>query len=133
MFQTFDISTSGMQAQRIRMTAIASNLANVNTTRNAAGELQPYRRLITVFEQGAQGPDTPGVRVSAIVQQQGPLRRVEAPHHPDAGPDGYVSFPNVDTATEMIDAIEASRAFEANVTAFEATKSMLTNALRILA
>lgn len=133
MFQSFDISTSGMQAQRVRMTAIASNLANVNTTRNAAGELQPYRRLITLFEQGAQGPDTPGVRVSGIVQQRGPMRSVEAPHHPDAGPDGYVSFPNVDTATEMIDALEASRAFEANVTAFEATKSMLTNALRILA
>jgi flagellar basal-body rod protein FlgC len=133
MFQSFDISTSGMRAQRVRMTAIASNLANVNTTRNAAGELEPYRRLITLFEPGAQGPDTPGVRVSGIVPQPGPLRRVEAPNHPDAGPDGYVSFPNVDMATELIDSLEAARAFEANVTAFEATKSMLTNALRILA
>ncbi|MBN2583806.1 MAG: flagellar basal body rod protein FlgC [Planctomycetes bacterium] len=133
MFQAFDISTSGMRAQRTRMTTIASNLANVNTTRNAAGEIEPYRRLITLFEPGADGKDAPGVRVSGIVQQQGPLRRVEAPDHPDAGPDGYVSFPNVDVATEMIDSLEAARAFEANVTAFEATKSMLNNALRILA
>ncbi len=133
MFQSFDIATSGMRAQRVRMTTIASNLANVNTTRNERGELSPYRRLITLFESGADGKGTPSVRVAGVVRQQGPLRRVLAPDHPDAGPDGYVNFPNVDIATETIDAIEAARAFEANVTAFEMTKSIINSALRILA
>lgn len=133
MFQTLDIATSGMRAQRVRMTAIASNLANVNTTRNDRGEPVPYRRLITLLEPGANGQGTPGVRVAGVVRQQGPLRRVEAPSHPDAGPDGYVNFPNVDIATEMIDGIEAARAFEANVAAFEMTKTIIGSALRILA
>ena len=133
MFQAFDIATSGMRAQRVRMTAIASNLANVNTTRTDRGEPVPYRRLITLLEPGASGQGTPGVRVAGVVQQQGPLRPVEAPNHPDAGPDGYVNFPNVDIATEMTDAIEAARAFEANVAAFEMTKSIIGSALRILA
>jgi len=133
MFQTLDIATSGMRAQRVRMTAIASNLANVNTTRNERGERVPYRRLITLLAPGADGQGTPGVRVADVVQQQGPLRRVKAPDHPDAGPDGYVNFPNVDIATEMTDAIEAARAFEANVAAFEMTKTIIGSALRILA
>lgn len=133
MFGTFDVSVSGMRAQRIRMTTIAQNLANVNTTHNDAGEPEAYRRLVTLMGQGADGPGSPGVRVTDIVMDPGPLRRVHDPHHPDAGPDGYVNYPNVDMVTENVDAIEAARAFEANVAAFEMTKSIIGSALRILA
>jgi len=133
MFGSFDISTSGMQAQRVRLDAIAMNLANINTTRNAVGEPEAFRRLVTIFAEGADGPGTPGVRVEQIVRDEGPLRRVHQPQHPDAGPDGYVSYPNVDMVTENVDAIEAARAFEANVAAFEMAKSMLVSSLRLLA
>ncbi len=133
MFGSFDISTSGMQAQRVRLDTIAMNLSNINTTRNAAGEPEPFRRLVTVFAEGADGAGTPGVRVAQIVRDGGPLRRVYEPQHPDAGPDGYVSYPNVDMVTENVDAIEAARAFEANVAAFEMAKSMLVSSLRLLA
>jgi len=133
MFGTFDISVSGMRAQRVRMTAIAQNLANINTTHNDAGEPEAYRRLVTIMAQGADKAGSPGVRVAGVVEDPGPLRRVNDPDHPDAGPDGYVSYPNVDMVTENVDAIEAARAFEANVAAFEMTKSLISNALRILA
>jgi len=133
VFGTFDISVSGMRAQRVRMTTIAQNLANVNTTHNDAGEPEPYRRLVTLMAQGADKAGAPGVRVTDIVQDPGPLRRVYEPHHPDADADGYVNYPNVDMVTENVDAIEAARAFEANVAAFEMTKSIIGSALRILA
>ena len=133
MFGTFDISVSGMTAQRVRLDTISMNLANINTTRNAAGEPEPFRRLVTIFAEGAGGPGSPGVRVQAVVRDPGPLRRVYEPQHPDAGPDGYVNYPNVDMVAENVDAIEASRAFEANVAAFELAKSMLATSLRLLA
>ena len=133
MFGTFDISVSGMRAQRVRMTTGSQNLANVNTTRNAAGQPEPYRRRVVLFGAGAEGPGTSGVRVTDIVRDTSPLRRVHQPGHPDADAEGYVDYPNVDMVSENIDLIEAARAFEANVTAFELTKSMIQTALRILA
>lgn len=133
MFSVLDISTSGMRVQRVRMNTIASNLANMNTTRDEFGRVNPYRRLLTTFEAGAAGRGTPGVRVSKIHADQGPLRRAFEPGHPDADADGFVFYPNVDMIVESVDAIDAGRAFEANVAAFEATKSMIGSAMRILA
>ena len=132
MFGSFDVSVSGMKAQRVRLDTIAMNLANLSTTRNAAGEAEPFRRLVTIFAEGAQGLGTPGVRVSDIIRDASPPRRVHDPEHPDAGPDGYVNYPNVDMVVENVNAIEAARAFEANVAAFELSKSMFASALRLL-
>lgn len=133
MFSVLDISTSGMRAQRVRMNTIAANLANIHTTRDEAGRVNPYRRHIAVFEAGAEGRGTAGVRVSKVSPVNGPLRRVFEPGHPDADAEGFVLYPNVDMVVESVDAIDAGRAFEANVAAFEATKNMIGSAIRILA
>lgn len=133
MFGTFDVATSGMRAQRVRMNTIAQNLANIHTTRNDRGQVEAYRRHVAVFAQGAEGAGTPGVRIASIEKDPGPLRLELDPFHKDAGPDGFVRYPNVDMVTEHVNAIEAARAFEANVAVFEMTKSVVGNALRIVA
>jgi flagellar basal-body rod protein FlgC len=137
MFESLDISTSGMTAQRVRMTAIADNIANLNTTRtNAAGPAVPYRRLMVLMAAGGEGEGRPGVHVAGIVPDQSKaLRAVPDPlhQHPDCAADGNVYYPNVDLIEENVDALEAARAFEANVSAFETTKTMISGALRILA
>jgi len=136
MLHTFAISASGMTAERLRMDTIANNLANANTTRTAAGG--PYRRQVPVFaarerglRSGPGGFAGAGVRVVGIRHDPGPPRLVYDPSHPDAGPDGYVAMPNVDVVREMVDLISASRAYEANVAAFNTAKSMAMRALEI--
>ena len=124
-------------AQRTRMDTIAANIANMNTTRNAAGQPIPYRRRFAVFAPGVagRGPDAgkPGVHVQQIKADPTPFQRRYQPGHPDAAPDGYVSYPNIDMAIEFVNALEASRAYEANVTTMEVTKSMINASLRLLA
>ena len=132
LFRSFDISASGLSAQRLRMETIANNLANVNTTRTAAGG--PYRRQMPVFaarEPVRGGWGAGGVRVLGIVEDDDPPRLVYDPGHPDAGEDGYVRFPNVNVVTEMVDMISASRAYEANVAALSAARAMAASALEI--
>jgi len=133
MFGALDISTSGLVAQRIQLDTIAGNIANSNVTRRTDGKVGPYLRQVALVSAG-DGRGGPGVHVPKIVEdtQQKP-RAVKDPGHPDADKDGYVYYPNVDMATEMINAMVAVRAYEANVTAIEATKSILNNTLRILA
>jgi len=137
MFQTLDISSSALVAQRTRMDTIAANIANINTTRNARGEPVPYRRRFAVFAPGVggRGPDAgnPGVHVQQVGMDLSPFQRRYQPGHPDAGPDGYVQYPNIDMAIEFVNALEASRAYEANVTTMEVTKSMINASLRLLA
>ncbi|MBQ5560786.1 MAG: flagellar basal body rod protein FlgC [Lachnospiraceae bacterium] len=140
-FSAMDISSSGMTAQRLRTDIIAQNIANVNTTRDKNGE--PYKRKTVVFEEKpsncfsdylsvASSSIGNGVKVSSIVEDNlTPMTKVYDPSHPDADEDGYVYYPNVNTVTEMTNLIDASRAYEANVTAFNATKSMTTQALQI--
>ena len=123
---TFGTSASGMAAERLRLDTIASNLANINTTRTAEGG--PYRRLMTVMEAA---PDGRGVRVARIVQDESPPLLVHNPGHPDADADGNVAMPNVNPLLEMVDMISATRAYEANVAAFNAAKSMAAKALEI--
>lgn len=133
MFGSFDISGSGLTAQRTRLDTVASNLANISTTRDANGNVNPYRRLYPVFEAQPNGDGKGGVRVSKIEQDMSPLQQRYEPWNPDRNSQGYVSYPNVELSTEYINALEATRAYEANVTAIETTKSMLSATMRILA
>jgi flagellar basal-body rod protein FlgC len=133
MFDTLDISASALLAQRTRMDTIAQNIANMNVTRNAAGQAEPYRRRFAVFTQGMAGNSaSPGVHVTSIAADQSPFREVYEPSNPMADGNGVVRYPNVDMAIESVNMIEASRAYEANVTMMEVQKSMINSALRLL-
>lgn len=133
MYGALDISTSGLVAQRIQLDTIAANMANARTTRRADGQEGPYLRRVALLSAG-DGKGGPGVHVDSIREDTNlKPRMVHDPSHPDANADGYVSYPNVDPSTEMINAMIAMRAYEANVTAMEATKSMMAASLRLLA
>jgi flagellar basal-body rod protein FlgC len=139
---TLAISASGLRAERLRLDVIASNLANANTTRTPEGG--PYRRrnvvLVTealeddfaatveaLAEEGARQ----GVAVAEVIEDPTPPRQVFDPGHPDANADGYVAYPNVNPMAEMVDLLAATRAYEANVQAVNATKRMAEAALSI--
>ncbi|WP_145408842.1 flagellar basal body rod protein FlgC [Paenibacillus xylanexedens] len=142
---SFGISASALTAQRLRMDVISSNIANAETTRASVvnGEAIPYKRKMVVLEpnqssfssifqrQMRDGGAGEGVRVSEIRDDQSPLKPVYDPTHPDANSEGYVYMPNVDIAKEMVDMISASRSYEANVTALNSTKAMISKALEI--
>ena len=140
LFQAFDISASGMTAERFRMDTIAENIANVNTTRTEDGT--PYRRKIVTFAEKEVTPFSRyyqnarskfvgnGVKVSSVREDTETDFIMEYdPSNPDADENGYVSYPNVNTVTEMTNLIDASRAYEANTTAFEAAKSIAQSGL----
>lgn len=143
MFTAFDINASGMTAQRLRMDIISENVANAQSTRTEDGT--PYRRKVVTFEQ--KGSQTKfsrvlnkqfdkysgeGVRVSGVYEDTWTeMKLVYNPSHPDANEDGYVEMPNVNPITEMTNLIDASRAWEANSTAFTASKSMAMKALQM--
>lgn len=138
MFGSLDISASALNAYRTRMDVIANNVANINTTRDAYGRSIPYRRAVALFTPGAAGaPAGQGVRISEVIGDPSPFRKALQPDHPDAvkaGPDqGYVYYPNVDPVIEMADMVAATRIYEANITAFESSKTMIGSALRLLA
>ncbi len=142
-FGALDIGASALTAQRLRMDTISQNIANANTTRTEDGT--PYRRKLVVFEESSQGIPfseylsassrerylAKGVKVSRIVEDTSPLKRVYDPGNPDADEEGYVQMPNVDVVTEMVNMISATRAYEANVTSINTTKSMAMKALDI--
>ncbi|MGH7179632.1 MAG: flagellar basal body rod protein FlgC [Tepidisphaeraceae bacterium] len=134
MLDALDIGASALTAQRARMDTIAGNVANMNTTRNEKGEPIPYRRRFVVLAPG-QPDDTqrPGVHVQAVEIDRSPFRRVFDPGNRDADPDGYVLHPNVDLAIEQVNMLEASRAYEANITMMETTKAMINSTLRLIA
>jgi flagellar basal-body rod protein FlgC len=137
IFSVFKITASALTAQRLRMDLIASNVANAETTRGANGA--PYQRQLAVFAAdpprfnllGRVEEPGRGVRVQQIVTDETPGQRVYDPDHPDADENGYVTYPNVNLATEMTDMLSATRAYEANVTVFNALKSMALRALDI--
>ncbi len=132
MLGTLDVSASALSAERIRLNTIAQNLANANTTRDAWGRPNPYRRREVVFSPERTRDGEPGVRVLDVQEDPRPFRLTWDPGHPDAV-KGYVRMPNVNVIEEMVDMIMASRAYEANVTAMEVTKSMAASTLQILA
>jgi flagellar basal-body rod protein FlgC len=159
LFAAMNISTAGLTAQRKRLGVVAENLANLETTRTAQGG--PYRRRTVSFEErrsflshmieASRGSDQVarthpkhqllhpaslkeqelrGVGAQ-ISEDQSPFREVYDPGHPDADEEGFVKYPNVDIVTEMTELISATRAFEANVTAFNAAKGMMRKALEL--
>ena len=132
LFDALNVSASGMSAERLRMDVIASNLANANTTRGANG--LPYRRQEVILQERSAsfGEVLGGVMVAGIVDDPTPPRRVYDPGHPDADKDGYVTMPNVNPVTEMVDLITSSRGYEANVTAMNAAKQMFTKTFDVL-
>jgi flagellar basal-body rod protein FlgC len=135
MFSSLDVSTSGLVAQRARMTVIANNLANLNTTRNEAGEAEPFqpRKVIFQADDSLGGAGATGVRVAAEVDRGVEPKEKYEPGHPDADARGYVSYPGTNMMTEMTDAMEAARSYEANLGAIEIAKDMARETLRILA
>ena len=136
MFGSLDISTSGLVAQRIRLDTIAGNIANAQATRREDGVPGPYKRRMALFSVG-DGKGGPGVHVKKVVEDPSRGNLVYEPSHPDAiqsGPKrGYVEYPNVDYPTEMVNAMTASRAYQANITAMQVTKDMMSSTLRLLA
>ena len=136
MLRTLDISTSGLVAQRQRMNTISGNIANINTTRNEEGKLSPFqRRLVTFTPDSAGGPNGGGVGVNFRVEldTSAQPRQVFQPGHPDADAAGYISYPGINLTTEFVNALEASRAYEANIAAIDITKGILGQTLKILA
>lgn len=134
MLDAIDIGASALAAERTRMNVIANNIANANTTHNAQGKLEPFRRRLAVFEAGQSQDDSSGrgVHVARIVDDAAPARKVHDPHHPDADAQGYRLLPNVNPLVEMVDMITATRAYQANVSVIDMTKSMLGATLAIL-
>lgn len=142
MYGSLDISTSGLVAQRIRMTAISANIANREVILNSRGEVDPYRRRHVLFAPGDPSSGTRegrklGVHVAEIAVDQDAVRWQWSPTHPLALKDGpragYVPVPDIDPVMEQINAMEAQRAYEANIVAAEATKTMMAQALRMIA
>jgi flagellar basal-body rod protein FlgC len=138
MFSALDISTSALVAQRIRMNAISGNLANLSTTHNEAGEAVPYQARFAVFQSDDSigNNEAVGVRVSSVETENAEPRYKYEPGNPDAiqqGPHkGYVAYPNINMMTEMTDAMEAARAYEANLGAIDIAKDLAQQTLRIL-
>ena len=142
LFQAFNISASGMTAERFRTDIIAENIANVNTT--STGSSEPYRRKIVTFSEKNVTPFSQiystsknaatgnGVKVSKVTEDYTTeFTKEYDPSNPDADADGYVSYPNVNTVTEMTNLIDSTRAYEANATAFDASKAMAEKGLQI--
>lgn len=140
------ISRSALQTERLRMDVVANNLANMNTTRQADGTVAPYKREFVNLRTVGQGGvptfssllsgqlgdgATGGVTADAVMDDPAPPRRVYEPGNPDAGPDGYVLYPDIDMSTEMTDMMSANRSYQANVTALNAIKGMEQKALEI--
>ncbi len=150
LFGVMDISGSGLEAERVRAEVVSANMANANTTRTESG--QPYQRQHVVFQNSAvdqpqdfatallsgnmlpaQQPQAgEGVKVAAVVSDTAaPLRRYD-PGHPDADAKGYVTYPNINPLTEMVDLMGAERAYGMNVSAVTAAKAMITSTLNLL-
>jgi flagellar basal-body rod protein FlgC len=159
LFAMMETSGSAMQAERMRAEVVAANMANAETTRTASGG--PYHRQHVVFaantgssgfadsltdatdttssgtltsavlNSNVSGAVAPGVHIAAVVEDASPALKRYDPGHPDAGPDGYVSYPDINPLTEMVDLMGATRAYGLNSSAVQAEKGMITSALEI--
>ncbi len=146
VFNSIHTSASALTAQRLRMDAVSSNVANSQSTRatiNEDGEWTPYRRKLVTFQPEGNNfksllnhemdmdRNAVGVRAAAISEDREPFKQVYNPTHPDANEAGFVEMPNIDPLQEMVDLMSATRSYEANVTALNANKNMLMKALEI--
>lgn len=137
----FDINGSAMKAQMLRIEVLGSNIANINATRTPEGG--PYRRRDVVFQSkpleqnfeealsAASNNTSVGVEVVKVVEDPSPFKKKFDPNHPDAGPDGYVLFPNVDVVSEVVNVQEAARSYEANIAVIVAIKNMIAKTFEI--
>jgi len=143
LFAVLDINASALTAERQRAEVVASNLANAETTRTSGGG--PYQKQLVVFATSRVGQGkfrlaldrlaevhAPGVRVEAVVADAAPPLRRYVPGHPDADADGYVSFPDINPVEEMVNLMGAAQAYQLNVSAAQATKSMISETLALL-
>jgi len=141
LFSVLSVGASGMAAQRARAELLVENLANAETTRTPEGG--PYRRKDAVFETstvdspfasifGAQLESSGGVSVSEVVVDQSDPERRYMPGHPDADKDGYVAFPKINTAEDMVDLMGAARGYEANISAISAVKDMIQRSIDLM-
>ncbi len=132
MIRALDISSSALTAQRVRLDVIAGNIANAEATHQEDGTPAPYRRRFVTFMTG-DGRGGPGVHVGGVYADPSPFREKYDPGHIDADEQGYVQLPNVSITMEYVDALAASRAYEANAAMVNVTRSMIQQALRLLA
>lgn len=143
LFGVMDVSGSALQAERLRAEVVASNMANANTTRTPAGG--PYQRQEVVFESAASDQGVfanhllsqtngsiGGVKIAAVVTDKSPGLRRYDPGHPDADKNGYVIYPDINPLTEMVDLMSATRAYDLNSSAVQATKNMIDTSIDIL-
>ena len=137
IFTMFDVSASALRAERARMNVHANNLANIDSIKDAEGNYNPYRRKYVLFKEGSPeitGSAKLGVRIDKIEDDyRSDLRLRYEPEHPFADERGYVAYPNVQVAQEMVDMMMAARAYEANLTSMETAKQINRGALRIIA
>jgi flagellar basal-body rod protein FlgC len=149
LFGLMEASGSAMQAERLRAEIVATNMANAETTRTEAGE--PYRRQHVIFEANEIGPEfanslsrihesswpvqdaepAGGVHIAQVFEDTAPPLKRYDPGHPDAGPDGYVAYPDINPLTEMVDLMGATRAYGLNGSAVQAEKGMINSAIDI--
>ena len=143
LFKIFSISGSGMAAQKSRMSVVAGNLANSESTRTVDGG--PYRRRDVIFQAApppgefadelndiaADQERAQGVEVVGVKQSNRPPRRIFDPSHPDANGEGYVAMPDINPIEEMVDMLSAVRSYEANLSAFNSTKALIRKILDI--
>lgn len=145
LYNSIEVSATGLSAERLAMDTIANNIANANTTRTPQGG--PFKRQLVVFAQKSEpaadvagaiddandpARSRAGVDVVGIVNDQSPDKLVYDPSHPDADAQGYVHMPNVEVVKEMVDMMAASRAYEANVTAIQEARQIGTATLGLL-
>ena len=130
LFSVFDVAGSALTAQSHRLNTTASNLANADSATSSTGE--PYRAKQVVFSaQPLQQPNAVGVRVTGVVQDTSPPRRVHDPRHPLADEQGYVNMPNVNVVEEMVNMISASRSYQTNAELMNTAKTLLLKTLQI--
>ena len=133
IFNVFSIAGSALNAQSQRLNVVASNLANADSTTSSTG--QPYRARQVVFQAipmgGNQVKFGAGVKVSQVIEDPSPMKKVFDPKHPAAAADGYVSYPNVNVVEEMVNMISASRAYQNSVDVMSTSKTMLQKLLAL--
>lgn len=139
MISALDISTSALVAQRVRLNTISGNIANMSTLKNEAGENKPYQARYVDFETSEEKAEggAAGVKIAKVgIEESEPIYRLQ-PEHPLAATEGehkgYVAYPNIDMNEQFVDALEASRSYEANIGVMEVTKGMARQTLSILA
>ena len=130
MFLPLKVSATALEAQKVRLNVIASNIANASSTQTPEGG--PYRRKDVLFKTILYDQNSAGVDVPQVIEDKSPFRSVFDPSHPDADTKGYVSYPNINVLTEMVNLMTAQRSYEANLTMISSYKDMYMRTLDIL-